>query len=157
MVHSCKTTHGTTVNKSIVSLRDKCTQHDFANSYEKRHSFDDDRKCAHLPRAKKETLTGVGGPSSAPKLSQSSRNSLGVVWRHGCEILPVHAAQKRLAFAKLLSLRLPNVVGGRAIDANNDVAYSIGKLVSLNVHHRGLVVLLNLRLSQIPWCICWTE
>ena len=40
-------------------------------------------------------------------------------------------------------------------DANNDVAYSIGKLVVPNVDHRRLVVLLNLRLSQISWCICW--
>ena len=57
---------------------------------------------------------------------------LAPAWRHGCEILPVHAAQKRLAFAKLLLARqtTTTTTGARSFacvieDLNLDVAYSV--------------------------------
>ena len=64
-------------------------------------------------------------PSRGVAAAAIARAGLGVVWRHGCEILPVHAAQKRLAFAKILSSRLANM----SMSMDMDIAQSVGEFV----------------------------
>lgn len=77
------------------------------------------------------THSSRGTPWLGVHTSTCNQPAGGAVWRPGCDILPIHAAQKRLAFAKVLLPRLANELNERTIDIDIDVAFSVCKLVRL--------------------------
>jgi hypothetical protein len=69
----------------------------------------------------------------------TAASTIDVAWRHGYEILPLHAAQKRLAFAKLLLPRLATAPCSQSRveeEIDIDIAYCVAKLVICPMKHR---------------------
>jgi hypothetical protein len=98
-----------------------------------------------------------GTPWSGARVRINTCNQPGgvSVWRHGCDILPIHAAQKRLAFAKvLLPRRLASAVDERTIDMDIDVACSVCTRVLLPMNN-GKKVMWCVHLNNLRLALCW--
>lgn len=87
-----------------------------------------------LKEAQNYAETHPKGTSSA-RYHLKSQAGIGEDWRHGMEILPFHAAQKRLAFAKLFYTATRSTIGVRLdqhgvpralVDVDADVVARVG-------------------------------